>query len=126
MAGEHPEIDAKRLGYFAAAVLAAALVVTAVYWAFFGMTRWTKNIQQGANLMMAAATVPSQGQKFAGVGSAGQFVCPRDGAVGLPVMDAAGVPRCPVCNQVMCFNAAQAPFNAPAAAPLGLAALGGG
>jgi len=90
---EYHDIDAKRLGYFVGAVVAAVLVVTAVYSVFFGWKKWTTNMQQGANLMMAAAPAPYQGQVAARAGSAGQFICPAHGAVGLPVFDATGVPR---------------------------------
>jgi ribosomal protein L32 len=37
---------------------------------------------------------------------AGQYVCPRYGALGCPVFDAAGIPRCPGCGQAMRFHRA--------------------
>ena len=123
MSREYLEIDAKGLGYFVGAVIAAILVVTAVYSAFFGWKKWTTNMQQGTNLMMAAAPAPYQGQVVARAGTTGQFICPTHGAVGLTVFDAAGVPRCPICNGAMTFNGPQAGMQS---SPIGLAAFAGG
>ena len=39
-------------------------------------------------------------------GLAGQYVCPVHGAVGLPQFNAAGVPMCPMGDQVMQFRSA--------------------
>lgn len=123
MLGDYHRIEAKQLGYFVGAIVGTAVVVTAIYWAVFGMNKWTANVQLGTNLMLAAAPVPYQGQPLARTGTAGQYVCPKDGAVGLPVFDAAGAPHCPVCNQVMSFNGAPVGVGAGS---LGLAAFGGG
>ena len=123
MSEDYLKIEVKQLGYFVGAIVAAAVVVTAIYWAVFGMNKWTANVQLGTNLMLAAAPGPYQGQPLAGKGTAGQYVCPRDGAVGLPVLDAAGAPHCPACNQVMSFNGAPVGVGAGSA---GLAAFGGG
>jgi len=99
------DLDLKRTGYFAVSVLVAAAVVTIVYWAIFGFDRWKGEIQSASNLMMAAY-VPAQVQQQpqTGTGIAGQYICPQDGAVGLPRLDSGGVPHCPICGQVMTFN----------------------
>lgn len=112
------DIDAKRLGYFVGSVVAAAVVVTAVYVGLYGLKKWTGGVQQGANLMLAATRAPIQGG--ARTGTAGQYICPTHGAVGLPVFDAAGVAHCPICNQPMSFNGSRAGGQA------GLVAFGGG
>ena len=112
------DIDAKRLGYFVGSILAAAVVVTAVYIGLYGLKKWSGGVQQGANLMLAATQVPSQGA--ARTGTTGQYVCPTHGAVGLPAFDAAGAPHCPICNQAMSFNGLGAGGQA------GLVAFGGG
>ena len=36
--------------------------------------------------------------------SAGQYLCPMHGAVGLPTFDSSGFPHCPLCGQCMGFN----------------------
>jgi hypothetical protein len=36
--------------------------------------------------------------------SAGQYLCPVHGAVGLPNFDTNGIPHCPICGQYMGFN----------------------
>ncbi|MGA2225420.1 MAG: hypothetical protein ABSH41_13375 [Syntrophobacteraceae bacterium] len=118
---EYNDIDAKRLGYFAGSIVAAAVVVTAIYCGLYGLKKWTGSMQQGANLMMVAAPAPYQGSVR--TGAAGQFICPTHGAVGLPVVDASGVPRCPLCNGAMSFNGPQAGAQA---GPVGLAAFAGG
>ncbi len=114
-------IDAKRLGYFVGSIAAAAVVVTAIYCGLYGLKKWTGSVQQGANLMMVASQAPCQSPVT--TGTAGQFICPVHGAVGLPALDSAGVPRCPICNQAMSFNRPQAGVQA---GPLAPAAFGGG
>ena len=112
------DIDAKRLGYFVGSIVAVAVVVTAVYCGLYGLKKWTGGVQQGANLMLAATQTPYQAP--ASTGTTGQYICPGQGPVGLPVFDAAGVPRSPLCNQPLVFNA----FGAGGQA--GLVAFGGG
>jgi hypothetical protein len=118
---EYHDIDAKRLGYFVGSIVTAAVAVTVIYCSLYGFRKWTGNVQQGANLMMAASPAPYQTPARTAI--AGQFICPAHGAVGLPVFDAAGVPRCPLCKEAMGFNGPQAGVQA---GPVGLAAVGGG
>ena len=106
MVREYLGVDGKRLAWFTGLVIAALITVTGIYWFLYGRVKWTTKMQQGANLMMAVAPAMSQGQTGSGISTAGQYVCPQHGAVGLPVFDTAGSPHCPVCNQVMCFNVA--------------------
>ena len=95
--------DAGKLGYFFGLVAGAAVSVTLIYWAIFGFDTWKEETRRASDLMMAAAVAPLT-QAPVQTGGAGQYVCPRDGAVGLPNFDAAGVPHCPVCGQTMGFN----------------------
>ena len=122
MLEEYIGIEGKALGYFAGVVGAAVVFVTLIYWAIFGFDRWSMEMQRASDLM-AAAYVPAQlQQQPVGMGSpgqGGQFVCPQDGAVGLPRFDTAGVPHCPVCGQPMMFNGQVANTNA-------VLAVGGG
>lgn len=120
---EYHDIDAKRLGYFVGSIVAAAVAVTVIYCGVYGLKKWTGSVQQGANLMMVAAPAPYQGAVRPG--TAGQFICPTHGAVGLPVVDAAGVPRCPICNGEMSFNGPQAGTQAGPVAPAAFAGGGG-
>jgi hypothetical protein len=84
--------DAKRFGYFLGLVIGTAILVTVIYWAIFGFNRW-----EGHAPVEPATNFPS---------GTGQYICPQDGAVGLPGFDAAGCPHCPICGQVMGFSAA--------------------
>jgi len=43
-------------------------------------------------------------QGIAARSTAGQYVCPVHGGVGLPNFDASGYPYCPMCGQCMRFN----------------------
>ena len=122
MVKQYLGVDGKRLGWFAGLIAATVLVVTGLYWSLYGMGTWTDKMQQGANLMIAAAPLTYQGQAGSGILAAGQYVCPQHGAVGLPVFDAAGVPHCPVCTQVMCFNGIS---TVPQSNSMALAAGGG-
>ena len=121
MVREYLGVDGKGLAWFAGLIIAALVTVTGIYWFLYGREKWTVKMQQGANLMVAAVPAASQGQTRPGVSAAGQFVCPSHGAVGLPTYDAAGVPHCPICNQVMCFNNASS-----AAAPNSMVLAAGG
>jgi len=109
-------VDVRRLGYFFGLVTGAVVGVTLIYWLIFGFDRWTGEMQRASDLMMTAATAPI-GQTYTSPSVAGQYICPRDGAVGLPNFDAARVPHCPICGQVMNFASAQSGGLAPAAAP---------
>ncbi len=117
------ETELKRYGSFLGLVLGAALITTCIYWAIFGFGTWTRQVQSASNLMAAAAVAPVLQQPCvtATQSSAGQFVCPQHGAVGLPNWSAAGVPNCPICGQVMGFRGAGANTN-----NLTLAAMAGG
>ena len=97
-------ISGKKLALFAGAITGAVILVTLAYWTIFGFDRWSRTLSQSAGLMLAAAPMAYQGPAAPVVQCPGQYVCPSHGAVGLPNFDAAGVPRCPVCGQVMCFN----------------------
>jgi hypothetical protein len=117
-------VDAKKIGYFFGLVVGAVVVVTLLYWFLFGFNRWTGEMQQASNLMMAAAVAPMgqtyaapAGQAYAPPSMAGQYVCPRDGAVGLPRLDANGVPHCPLDGLVMSLVPSQSAGLFPAAAP---------
>jgi hypothetical protein len=109
-------VDEKKIGYFFGLVVAAVVVVTLIYWFLFGFNRWTGEMQRASDLMMAAAAAPI-GQTYSSPPMAGQYVCPRDGAVGLPRFDANGAPHCPMDGQVMSFVPAQSGGMIPAAAP---------
>jgi hypothetical protein len=99
-------VDTKQGGYFFGLVMGTAIFVTLIYWAIFGFDRWTGELQRSSDLMMAAAVAPlAQANPLPS--GAGQYICPRDGAVGLPNFDVAGMPHCPVCGQVMGFHTAQ-------------------
>ena len=98
-------LDLKRAGYFFGLTVAALLMVTLIYWLVFGFDRWSGQMQRASDLMTAAVGPPFV-QATPGPAAAGQFVCPRDGAVGLPQFDGSGLPHCPVCGQVMNFNSA--------------------
>ncbi len=106
MIEEYLGIDIKKLGTFVGLVVGTAVVVTAVYCFIFGFEQWQSEVKMSAQLMTAAATVPVA-QMPAGTGSAGQYICPQHGAVGLPSFDAAGSPHCPCCGQIMQFSRAQ-------------------
>jgi hypothetical protein len=116
MLEQYLEEDIRRFGYFFGLVIGAVIVVTMIYWLVFGFDRWSGEMQRASDLMMAATASPI-GQAYTSPPVAGQYVCPRDGGVGLPNFDAAGVPHCPVCGQVMNFAGSQSSGLTPAAAP---------
>lgn len=97
--------DAKRFGYFLGLVIGTAILVTVIYWAIFGFNRWEGQVLRASDLMMAATVAPVEPATNFPSGT-GQYICPQDGAVGLPGFDAAGCPHCPICGQVMGFSAA--------------------
>ncbi|NVL90040.1 MAG: hypothetical protein HWN69_03445 [Desulfobacterales bacterium] len=99
-------VGAKKGAGFLVLVLGTAAIVTGIYSGIFGFDRWQNEMQRASDLMMVATVAPQAPVVPApsGFGMAGQYVCPRDGAVGLPNFDAAGVPHCPVCGQVMNFH----------------------
>lgn len=103
MLEQYFEMEVKKYGYFFGLVIGTAIIFTIIYWVIFGFGRWKAELQRAPDLMMAASVAPV-GQAATGPAGAGQYVCPRDGAVGLPRFDAAGVPHCPVCGQVMGFH----------------------
>ena len=100
-----PEGDVKTYGYFFGLVIFTAIIVTIIYWAIFGFDRWSGQMQRASDLMTAATGTPVAQANTLPPG-AGQYVCPRSGAVGCPVFDAAGVPHCPGCGQAMRFHRA--------------------
>ena len=133
-------LDVKGFGYLSGLLIGATIVVTLVYWLVFGFDRWTGEMNRASNLMMAAVTAPAGqtyaapftapggqtyaapftaqgGQTYAAPSTAGQYVCQRDGAVGLPRFDANGVPHCPIDGQVMSFVSTRSGGLVPAAAP---------
>ena len=103
MLKEYFGLDLGKLGFVFGLLIGATVSVTLIYWAIFGFDTWKEEAQRASDLMMAAAVAPVT-RTPAQNGGAGQYVCPRDGAVGLPNFDANGVPHCPVCGQVMGFN----------------------
>ncbi len=96
-------MDTKKMVTFAGLVLGTTVGVTILYCLIFGFDQWQSEVKMSAKLMTAAATVPVA-QMPAGIGSAGQYICPQHGAVGLPSFDAAGSPHCPCCGQIMQFS----------------------
>lgn len=116
MLGQYFNLDEKGIAYFFGLVIGAVIVVTLLYWMVFGFDRWSVQMQQASDLMTAAVVTPIA-QTYASPGTAGQYVCPMDGAVGLPRFDANGVPHCPIDGQVMRFVPAQSGGLLPAAAP---------
>jgi hypothetical protein len=110
--------DPKRFGYFFGLVIGTAISVTVIYWAIFGFNKWEGQVLRASELMMAATVAPV-GPATTLPSGAGQYVCPRDGAAGLPGFDAAGCPHCPICGQVMGFNSAPSPNLTTVAAGAG-------
>jgi hypothetical protein len=104
---EYFNADMGSFGYFFGLLAGAIVSVTLIYWAVFGFDTWKQETQRASDLMMAAAVQPLTQAPVAQTGGAGQYICPQDGAAGLPNFDAASVPHCPVCGQVMGFNRAQ-------------------
>ncbi|HUV49764.1 MAG TPA: hypothetical protein VMW78_01915 [Anaerolineae bacterium] len=105
MLKEYLGVDLDKYGLFFVAVIATSVIITGIYWAIFGFDRWAGQVQTAADLMTAAAVSPFV-QSPAVSGGTGQYVCPQDGAVGLPNFDMAGVPHCPLCGQAMNFYSA--------------------
>ena len=102
MIKEYMGMDLKRSGLIVGSVLGTAVIVTVAFWLIYGFDVWKQDVRTASQLMAAAAVAPVA-RVPAATNAAGQFVCPQDGAVGLPHYDAAGVPHCPVCGQVMNF-----------------------
>ncbi len=102
---EYFGLNLKRSAYFLGLTGAALVLVTVIYWFVFGFDRWSGEMQRASDLMTAAVAAPVVQANPVPTG-AGQYVCPQDGAVGLPQLDGRGVPHCPVCGQVMRFNSA--------------------
>ncbi len=103
MLEEYLKADEKAFGYFFALVVGTAIVVTGVYWAIFGFDRWEVEMDRATELMAAAAVAPF-GQVNTVPSGTGQYICPRDGAAGLPNFDASGIAHCPICGQAMAFQ----------------------
>ncbi len=116
MIGQYLNMDNKNFSYFIGLVTGAIVFVTLIYWAIFGFDRWNSEMQRASDLMMAATVAPAR-HIPAGNGGTGQYVCPQDGATGLPNFDAAGVPHCPVCGLTMGFHSSAQGSMALAAAP---------
>lgn len=102
MIKEYMGMDLNKSGFFVAVVLGNTVLVTLIFWLIYGFDVWKQDVRTASQLMAAAAVAPAA-QAPAATNTAGQFVCPRGGAVGLPHYDAAGTPHCPVCGQVMNF-----------------------
>jgi len=112
MIDDYLGIDLKQSGVFAGAMLFTAIIVTALYWFVYGFDHWNDEMHQASNLMMAANIMPLNTQHVPlQNNSAGQYLCPLHGAVGLPVFDQMGQPHCPVCNSTMQFTGASALYN---------------
>ena len=97
MLKEYFGLDLGKLGFVFGLLIGATVSVTLIYWAIFGFDTWKEEAERASDLMMAAAVAPMT-RTPAQTGGAGQYICPRDGAVGLPNFDATGVPHCPVCG----------------------------
>ncbi|MBF0119411.1 MAG: hypothetical protein HQK79_11290 [Desulfobacterales bacterium] len=123
MLNENNEFDLKKVGLFIGLVLGTAIITTILYWLIYGFDKWKTDITSASNLMLAANVYPSlQGHTSqSGGGTAGQYLCPTHGAVGMPVINVQGVPACPICGMVMQFNGYTANNN-----NLAPAAFGGG
>ncbi len=111
---EYFNLDGGKIGYIFGLLAGAVVSVTLIYWAVFGFDTWKEETRRASDLMMAAAVAPAT-QRPVQSGGAGQYLCPQDGAVGLPNFDAGGAPHCPVCGQVMGFNSTQSTSLALAA-----------
>ena len=83
MLKEYFGVDLGKLGYVVGLLIGATVSVTLIYWAVFGFDTWKEEAERASDLMMAAAVTPLT-QTPAQTGGAGQYVCPQDGAVGLP------------------------------------------
>ncbi len=106
-------IDGKHLIFFVLCILVSAGASTFLYWVIFGFDTWQSEMTTAQDVMLAAAVQPNAGQanqqtlKSGLKGTTpGQYLCPRDGAVGLPVYNANGSAHCPVCNTTMVFHGA--------------------
>jgi len=104
-------IDLKQSGIFVGIMITTVIIVTALYWFVYGFDHWNSEMQQASNLMMAANTMPLNQQNLQPVPqqqtyTAGQYLCPTHGAVGLPNFDQMGQPHCPICNATMQFTGA--------------------
>jgi hypothetical protein len=122
-----------KLLLFFGIVFLTILVVTGIYVSIFGFDIWKSNMSQAGSLMLAnfptaiantgnpnaIPTVPNSPN--AGIvtippsstavtnGTTSQFVCPNCGPVGLPNVDANGLPLCPSCGAVMGAGGPQTP-----------------
>ena len=107
MLEEYLKVDEKTWGHFFVLVIGTVIVVTGVYWAIFGFDRWEVEMERASELVTAASVAPF-GQANTLPSGAGQYVCPRDGAAGLPNFDATGIAHCPICGQAMAFHSTPA------------------
>ncbi len=125
-------INIKNIGYFAGSVTIATVIATTLFWLVFGFDKWERDITTAQDLMLAAAvnqndmirvvpgTIKTTKIKVkTNVNATGQFLCPQDGAVGLPVYDTLGSPHCPLCSQTMMFHSAQQQNTKPIAGTAG-------
>ena len=117
MVDEYFDMDLKKIGYFLGLLIGTATIVTLAYGVIFGFDRWTGEMQPASGLMTTATAAPPARTNTLGPG-AGQYFCPRNGAVGLPNFNSAGTPLCPGCGQVMGFR--RVPFSNPTLAAAGV------
>jgi len=98
-------VTPRALAVFAVSLAGAALVSTAVYWAVFGVQHWNNEMTVAGRIMTAAATTPLYPAQPMQQQQSGQYLCPTHGAVGLPLVNAAGAAVCPICGSPMQFRA---------------------
>jgi hypothetical protein len=102
-----------KAGLWLVLVFVVCLLSTALYVAINGWSKWTGDMQTGANYMLAAggATQADRtlqilqpvpvAKKTVVAKQAGQFVCPVCGSTGLPDYAENGDPVCQVCGHKM-------------------------
>lgn len=100
--------NSKRLGIWLALVVVTALLGTAIYISINGFDRWKSDVNSAAVYMQAGLNQPAgqtlppepaKGQQVRN--QSGQFLCPVDGASGLPDYAVDGTPLCPICGRKM-------------------------
>ena len=93
--------------YFGGTIAVTTVVVIFLYGWLHGFNTLGRNVAGAGQLMTAAAQFSPTPQGYPGVQGqpprAGQFVCPKGGAVGMPVYWQGNMPQCPNCGQAMNF-----------------------